>query len=333
MQKFKQHKEKIIGLIVSLVFIGLIFWNIDFDRLVDTFKTFDYKVIFAFIPLYVTSLYLRGYRWKCLLNDEKGLSTNKAFCVFTAGNTLNSYFPARAGDFWRAYHIGKHLHTSKVKVLGSIILERIIDGISILLILTYAVLSFCKQQWILDITYISAFLFIGALIFFYTLLKSNKTEIIFAKIRNIKLFSKLTPVIDKIDNIISHFMQGFQSLNNPKNFWLAFGASCLAWIIECLVTYILILGFGYHFGISIAMFVISFLALSTIIPSSSIFVGPYQYAYILALGIYNIDKSNGLGIAFIHQILIMLTITIITIIYFLLNKKNINEIRAEINTK
>ena len=90
------------------------------------------------------------------------------------------------------------------------------------------------------------------------------------------------------------------------------------------------MGFGQYYGFSIALFVISFLALSTIIPSSSVFVGPYQYAYILALGIYHIDKSNALGIAFIHQITIMLTITVISIVYFMLTDTNFSDIRAEI---
>ena len=90
------------------------------------------------------------------------------------------------------------------------------------------------------------------------------------------------------------------------------------------------MGFGHNYGFSIALFVISFIALSTIIPSSSVFVGPYQYAYILALGIYHIEKSNALGIAFIHQITIMVTITAISIIYFMMTDTSIESIKAEI---
>ena len=60
------------------------------------------------------------------------------------------------------------------------------------------------------------------------------------------------------------------------------------------------------------------------------FVGPYQYAYILALGIYHIDKSNALGIAFIHQITIMLIITVISMIYFLFTNTKIQDIKEEI---
>lgn len=306
-------------------------WNLDFRQLVQTFKVFNYKVLLIFIPLYVLGLYIRGFRWKYLLCGTSKLTVKEAFFAFTTGNTLNSYLPARAGDFWRAYHVGHKLEESKMKLLGSIILERIIDGISVLLILFFAVLTYFKHQWVLNITYIAAALFLGSLSVFFIIFKFNKIDWFFEKLSNTKLLSRFKSSFNRIAGLLNKFMEGFQSLNNPKCFFMAFFTSCLAWGIECVLTYILITGFGHHFGFSVAFFVISFLALSTIIPSSSVFVGPYQYAYILALGIYHVGKSNALGIAFIHQITIMLTITVISIIYFMLTDTNLKEIQEEIN--
>ncbi len=330
MKKLKQHKEKIIGLIITLIFIALICWNLDFKQLVATFKIFDYRVLLIFVPLYISGLYLRGVRWKYLLCDSKKLTVKEAFFAFTTGNTLNSYLPARAGDFWRAFHIGKKLEESKMKILGSIILERIIDGVSVLLILAFAVLTYFKHPWVLKITYVASSLFIGSLIVFFLIFKFNKTTWFFNKLAAIPALSKFEPAFIKISGIVNRFMEGFQALNKPKCLLMAYATSCLAWGIECIITYILVLGFGQHYGFSIALFIISFIALSTIIPSSSVFVGPYQYAYILALGIYHIEKSYALGIAFIHQITIMLTITVISMIYFLFTNTKIQDIKEEI---
>lgn len=333
MDWIKKHKDKILGLIVSLVFIGLVLWNLDFNQLLETFKVFDYRVLLLFIPLYVLGLYIRGFRWKYLLCDESKISVKEAFLSFTAGNTLNSYLPARAGDFWRAYHVGNKLKESRMKLLGSIILERIIDGISVLLILFFAVLTYFKHQWVLNITYVSAALFFGSLAFFFFIFKFNKIDWFFNKLSKLPLLSKFEPQFLNIACLLNKFMQGFEALNNPKCFTYAFIASCVAWGIECIMTYLLIIGFGQHYGISVAFFVISFIALSTIIPSSSVFVGPYQYAYILALGIYHIEKANALGIAFIHQITIMVIITVISIIYFTASDTKLDEIKAEIEEK
>lgn len=325
-----KNKEKIIGLIISIVFIALIVWNLDFEQLLETFKVFNYKYLLLFIPLYVFSLHIRGYRWKYLLCGDSKLTTKEAFFAFTTGNTINSYLPARAGDFWRAYHIGKKLDESKAKLLGSIILERIIDGIAVLSILLFAVMMYFKQPWVLNITYIASALFIGSLVFFFLIFKFNKIDYFFEKLGSIKILARFKPMFEQTANLLNKFMEGFQALNNPKCFFMAFTASCIAWAIECILTYILICGFGGHYGFSIALFVISFIALSTIIPSSSIFVGPYQYAYILALGIYHIDKSNALGIAFIHQITIMLIITVISVCYFTFTDNKLEKLQKEL---
>ena len=327
----KKHKDKILGLIISLVFIGLIVWNLDFRQLINTFKIFNYRVLLLFMPIYILSIYIRGARWKYLLCNDPKLTVKEAFYTFTTGNTLNSYLPARAGDFWRAYHVGNKIKESKMKLLGSIILERLIDGISILLILFFAIMTYFKHPWIIKIAFLSAAIFLGALVFFVLLFKTNKTSVFLKKISQTRLLKPFESTIKKISAHIESFISGFEVLNRPEYLGIAFLMSIFAWLLECFVTYVLILGFGQHFGISIAFFVISFIALSMVIPSSSVFVGPYQLAYILALNIYHIPKSQALGIAFIHQITIMILITLITVLYFLKANKSIEELKLEIN--
>lgn len=328
-----KHKDKIIGLLISLVFIILIFWKLDIHKLITAFRMFDYRILFLFVPIYVFSLYIRGVRWKYLLCLNEKLSVNEAFFAFTVGNTINSYLPARAGDFWRAYHLGNKIGESKMKLLGSIILERLIDGISILLILFFAIVTYFRHRWVLNIAAVAACLFLGALAVIYIIFKFNKIEYIFKKISEIPFLSGFTAQLNTISGHLMKFMNGFEALNNPKCFFMAFFMSMLAWGFECLMTYMIILGFGVHYGISIALFTISFIALSTVIPSSSIFIGPYQYAYILALGIYHIGKEQALGTAFIHQMSIMIIITVISVIYFMKGNTSLDEIQKEINSE
>ena len=328
-----KHKDKIIGLLISLVFIILIFWKLDIHKLIKAFRMFDYRILFLFVHIYEFSLYIRGVRWKYLLCLNEKLSVNEAFFAFTVGNTINSYLPARAGDFWRAYHLGNKIGESKMKLLGSIILERLIDGISILLILFFAIVTYFRHRWVLNIAAVAACLFLGALAVIYIIFKFNKIEYIFKKISEIPFLSGFTAQLNTISGHLMKFMNGFEALNNPKCFFMAFFMSMLAWGFECLMTYMIILGFGVHYGISIALFTISFIALSTVIPSSSIFIGPYQYAYILALGIYHIGKEQALGTAFIHQMSIMIIITVISVIYFMKGNTSLDEIQKEINSE
>ena len=52
----------------------------------------------------------------------------------------------------------------------------------------------------------------------------------------------------------------------------------------------------------------------------------------ISLGIYHISKSQALAVAFVHQIIIMILITIITVIYFACVNTSMKEISEEIKS-
>lgn len=316
-------KKKILALCISLAFLGLIFHKIDFHKLIQTFKMFDMKNLWAIVPLYVLALYLRGVRWKSLLLWTPKYTSYNLGVVFTVGSMLNVFLPARAGDVYRAYYLGEAKGDKKMKIFGSIILERTLDGICVFLILLGAILMYFQQAWIMNLAYMIGALFIGSFIAFYLIFKFNKVDFICSKL--IQFSKKLpkmiaNPLVKLIERVNVHtnsFMEGFEVLDSPRYSIQAFLSSSVVWLIECYVAFLIINSFHLHLGFSAALFVISLISFSTMIPSTSVFLGPYQYAYILALGIYNIDKSTALAISTLHQGILVLILTAIGGFYLL----------------
>lgn len=316
-------KRKIFALFISLAFLGLIFHKIDFHKLIQTFKMFELEKLWIIIPIYVSTLYLRGIRWKSLLLNNPKYSAYNLGIIFTIGSMLNIFLPARAGDIYRAYHIGYNKQEKKMKLFGSIILERTLDGICVFFILLLAILSYCHQAWIFNLAYMIGFIFIGSFIIFYMIFKFNKIDFICLNL--IKFCSKLpefmsNPLIkitEKVNIHINSFIEGFEVLDSAKCSAQAFMMSIIIWVIECYVAFLIINSFHINLGFSAALFVISLISFSTMIPSTSVFLGPYQYAYILALGIYNIDKSTALAISTVHQGILMVILSLIGGFYLL----------------
>lgn len=316
-------KRKIFALFVSLAFLGLIFHKIDWVKLIQTFKLFDLKNLWIIIPLYISTLYLRGVRWKSLLLRNPKYSSYNLGVVFTIGSMLNIFLPARAGDVYRAYYLGATKQDKKMKIFGSIILERTLDGICVFLILLSAILLYCHQVWILNLAYMIGALFIGSFIAFYLIFKFNKVDFICEKL--IVIISKLPEfiskplkkIINKVNIHTNSFMEGFEVLDSIKYSSQAFIMSIIIWLIECLVAFLIIYSFHLNLGFSAALFVISLISFSTMIPSTSVFLGPYQYAYILALGIYSVDKSTALAISTLHQGILMIILSAIGGFYLL----------------
>lgn len=316
-------KRKIVALLISLAFLVLIFYKIDFTKLVETFKLFDLKNLYIIIPVYISTLYLRGVRWKSLLLRNPKYSSLHLGEVFTVGSMLNIFLPARAGDAYRAYYLGDLKQEKKMKLFGSIILERTMDGICVFLILLAAILIYSKHQWILNVAYLIGALFVGSFIVFYLIFKFNKVDFICEKLIWLckklpqVISEKLILIIQKLNVHTNSFIEGFETLNSVKYTSQAFLLSVFIWMIECYVAFLIINSFHLSLGFSAALFVISLISFSTMIPSTSVFLGPYQYAYILALGIYNVDKSTALAISTVHQGILMIILSVIGLLYLL----------------
>ena len=316
-------RKKIFALFISLAFLGLIFYKIDWTTLVHTFKMFDLKNLWIITPLYISTLYLRGVRWKSLLLSNPKYSSYNLGAVFTVGSMLNIFLPARAGDVYRACHLGSSKQEKKMKVFGSIILERTLDGICVFLILLFAILAYSNQQWMMNLAYMIGVLFIGSFVIFYLIFKFNKIDYVFEKLTYFssklpEFFAKpLIKIFQRLNVHTNSFVEGFEVLNSFKYTNQAFMMSLIIWLIECCVAFLIINSFHINLGFSAALFVISLISFSTMIPSTSVFLGPYQYAYILALGIYNIDKSTALAISTVHQGILMVILSIIGGFYLL----------------
>lgn len=316
-------KRNIFALLISLAFIVLIFYKIDLSELIHTFQNFDCKNLVWIIILYVLTMFVRGIRWKVLLLNNPKYSSFSLAEIFTVGSMLNIFLPARAGDVYRAYYLGSVKQESKMKVLGSIILERIFDGICVFLILLFAVMMYCRQAWIFHLAYGIGALFIGSLLVFYLIFKFDKIDWIFAQISKlfkplpVKFSNPLLSFTDKVRNYMKSFMQGFQVLDNLSYTLISISASFVIWGLEAYVAFLIVDSFDLGLRFAAALFVISLTSFSTMIPSTSVFLGPYQYAYILALGIFGIEKSTALAVSAIHQAIYMIILTVLGGYYLL----------------
>ena len=328
-------KKKIIALIVTVVLLGLIFYKINWTQLIQTFKDFDFKNIGYIIPLYVSTLYIRGIRWKAMLLNDKKYSSLHLGEVFTVGSMLNVFLPARAGDLYRAYYLGCVKEEKKMKVFGSIILERTFDGICVFMILFAAIFLYCKQQWILNLSYGIGALFIGSLIFFYILFKFNKVDwvcnklSVFANKLPEKIAAASNSFIEKICRHANSFVEGFGVLDSFKYTSIVFITSLIIWGIECVVAYLILDSFSLGLGFSASLFVISLISFSTMIPSTSVFLGPYQVAYIMALGIFGVGKSTALAVSTVHQAILMIILTIIGGYYLLKFNISMKDVKTQ----
>src|SRR5690242_1391340 len=138
---FSKDKLKFwLGLIVSLVFLYLAFQGQDFGKIGQALGEANYWWLLPALGAYFLGVYVRAIRWHYLLGPLKKVSVKRLFPVVVIGYMANDVLPVRMGEVVRAYVLGKRENVSKTGTLATIVVERIMDGITMLLFLATAAL-------------------------------------------------------------------------------------------------------------------------------------------------------------------------------------------------
>ena len=323
-------------MLITLVFLYFVFVNLDFKQLLSVIKGFDIKYAFFLAGSILISLSFRGVCFKQLISKSLNAPLYDLIPLCISGAALNIVLPARAGDFFRAYYVGNKYAVDKVKVFGAIMLERIFDGLVILSMLLVAILLYNKNQLAQNLCMAAGAVFIVALISAFVMIKYNKIDSIcnFLIDKTNFLPEKLKNIIHYVINftnkICNSFVSGFEILKYPKKLMMIILACIMIWGIECLNYYFMILGFHCQVDWSVVLFIISFIALACMIPSTSIFIGPYQLAVIAAFAIYDIPKETALAISIVEQAVVTIVTSIVATIFLIKNNIAYKELKEDI---
>lgn len=320
--------KNLIAFAITIFFSILVIKNVQLSKMIATFNLFNVKYPLLLVPFFLLIMTLRAKRWQILL-PKNNADFSGIYDIYMTSNLLNIFLPARAGDVFRGCYFGNKYNLSKLQALGTVGAERILDGLTVVLILAIGILSYHNVKFVVELAITAAALFIFSFLFIIWIYKTNKIDTICEVIKKSseKLPQKLsTPIItltDKLNPWLNSFIAGFETFADGKMLFKASVFSILSWAGDCIFTYLLILSFGLNVDFSISLFIVSFLALSTIIPSSSIYVGLYQYAFILAMSLYGIDNSQAFSIALLHQGIMLLGYIIVAVFFIAKNKFNI----------
>ena len=327
-------KKRYIGGLVSLILLFLIFQKMDFREIIENLKHFNLKNLLLCVPLYFTGYILRAKRWKSLMLNLPHLRSKTLMGITFVGYAVNCFMPARAGDFYRAHLAGNTFGISRVSIVSSILLERILDGIVVFGFLLFVMMFFYHQPWLYNVAFSAGAVFFGVFGFIYWMIKFGNIESVFKKItaffKKYGMPIRAVAVMRKSTKHIVSFIDGFEVLNQPKILAASFLYTIAIWLTECVFLFIIINGFGIKLGVSVAMFLLCLTVFSSMVPSLSIHTGPYQCAFILALNAFGVTKEMAIAMAFVTQIVIISFLAITGTFYMLKYHIQVDQIKKEI---
>ena len=307
----------IVGVVVSVFFLWVAFRQVsDVGHVADALGRANYLWLIPAVALYVADLLVRTLRWRILMLPIAPLPFRSLFGVLSIGFLVNNVLPARLGEIARAVLVGRRHGVSRSAALATVVVERIFDGIVMLLVLGVAVSvagSRVASDWVGVLVPITGVAFGGAaLVLIVLALAPGPTLGVAAR-----LMAPIPPRLrDAALGAAEKFISGLGVLNDVK---LAAGAlltSIVAWLLEAGVYLIVGQAFGLPGDPSAYLLALAIANLGTMIPSSPGYVGTFDALVQRALAIFAVPDALALAYAFVLHLAIWLPPTLIGF-YFL----------------
>lgn len=323
-------KRYIFSIILSCLFLYLAIRNVQYVKVRDALTEANYIFAIPAMLMVIFSFILRGIRWGYFFPNDKKIKFQSLFGMMMIGFMVNNILPARIGEVTRAWMIGKKENISRSLSFGTIVLERIFDGFSLLFILGFSMLFSPFPSWVKAFGLIGLFVFCFSLAFL-VLLKTKK-EYIIKRIESLaSLFHKEFSL--KISYILTKFIEGLVSLENLKHLSLIIIYSIVAQIVLAFEFHLLFFSFGLCLPFYSAYFIASLVGLSSMIPSGPGYIGVFQSFCVGGLLLFGISKDIALSYSIITHIVQYIPVTLIGLFYIIQEHIPISSLQEEQSKK
>jgi len=310
-----------LGLIVSAVFLYLALRKVDFGGVWQVLKEASFWWLLPGLAIYFLGVLVRAWRWQYLLKPLKRISIRVLFPIINIGYMGNNVYPARAGEFFRAFVLKKREDVSVSASLATIVVERIFDAVVILgfVVLNLGQLTHTTVQTnLIDIVQNLAVW--GAGIFLLLLLIFILTAM-FPRIAQklliwltVHLFPKRWrgPVL----NIGERFFEGLASLRSPLDALMILLTTALIWTFETCLYWSVMKAMGFELGFLTLMLLNGVVNLVLLVPAAPGGIGTFDAACKAMLEACSVGAEMALGYTLVLRMVLWIPITLLGAIYF-----------------
>lgn len=347
-----------VGLFLSLLFIYFSFWKPDLGALfggnagvVDAFfgqtridlaglgralAAAHYLYLLGGVALLIISLFFRAQRWRILLRPVySDIHYWPVYSSMNIGYMINNILPLRMGEILRAYFLGKAERISKSSALATIVVERVIDTLAILILLSIAIFFFPFPDWIRNgLFYIGGALLL-LIAFLVSLLVNTAWTIRILRTLLKPLSQGLT---DKVIGVISSFTSGLEILRSAQHFLAILGHTVVLEVCYILSVFLTLLAFDliapeYPAVLSNPLLAsVVLLIIITIgigLPSAPGAVGTFHGIVSFGVALFGVPAEPAMGFAIALHLANYIPLTGLGLICFWSQHFKISEVKAQ----
>jgi hypothetical protein len=291
----------LLGLAVTLFFSALLYLRMDFSAFSSSLAKVNYALLAPMLVLHALAWWVRSVRWRVLLSPVSDPGNAILFRFVIIGAMISALVPARAGDFWRAHSLGRREGLSRSTVFGTIVVERVLDGLVLVLLASIAALAIGSSA--------SLTVLIGTMVLLVTLSLGLVAVLALSERARLTAIRTVVAVIPEryrafVEDRLGLFMDGLRALRQGRVLSGAIVLTVVALMIEAAAYWSLGVAFGLGMNPQSFILVVAVANLAMAIPISIGGIGPFEFFVQQSLVALGVSSSLGLAYAaYLHGLM------------------------------
>ncbi|MCL4395308.1 MAG: flippase-like domain-containing protein [Chloroflexi bacterium] len=302
-----------LGIFVSLFFLYWAFRQVnDLGNVGRAIASANYVYAIPALIAYFLGVAVRAVRWRLLLQPIKSLSARKLFPVVVIGYMANDVLPARMGELVRVYVLGRDEGISKTAGLATVFVERVFDGLTMLLFIAVVALFVPLGAGLENVVRIAGIVLVAMMLSALAIAASPR--------RARGLVAVFLPIVPaaarpRVISFVDRFLEGLAVLQSGRAMLVIFALSILAWLFEATMYYVLGAGFALGTGPQAFLLTTAVANLGTMVPSSPGYVGTFEALAVFTLGRFGVASDLALSYTVALHAVLLVPITLLGFFY------------------
>jgi uncharacterized protein (TIRG00374 family) len=142
----RSHLRTAVVVALAAALVGLFLYNVDLRGVASAIVHARYPWLALSLATTFVNLSVRSLRWQYLLEPLGQVSFGSAFRATAVGFAATGVLPARAGEVIRPYYLARTERMSATGAFATIILERLLDVLTVLALLASYVFVFGRDM-------------------------------------------------------------------------------------------------------------------------------------------------------------------------------------------
>ena len=291
--KLSVNWKVLAGLLISGVSLYIAVRSLEPTRVWEAFRAAQYRWIVPAVFLYLFALVARTARWRALLKAERCIPLRDLLPTMAMGRGANNIYPFRTGEIVRVLLLNRRHSVSVAGGFAAILVERIFDGLTMILFLLLAALIGGIPSYLRYVVWAASGIFgvaiasVCAVVVWPSVVQQIADWFI----------DHLVPqrFWAQIKHIVERFIAGLSSIRSIGTLILVLLFSVSVWTAETISYRLLMNSFGFSVDVHQLLMMSGAANLGTALPSGPANVGTFDAPAIEVLSRIGIPRNTAIS--------------------------------------